>query len=53
MLAGKLLTCEETIIAHQDAVGRRVLSNIMAYSTGYFGCNCLEAWDFSESALQI
>jgi hypothetical protein len=51
MLAGKLPTREETNTAHQDAVGRRMLSNIMAYRTGYFGCNCLEAWDFFESAL--
>jgi hypothetical protein len=53
MLVGKLPTREETNTAHRDAVGRRVLSNIMAYRTGYFVCNCLEAWDFFKSPLQI
>ncbi len=53
MSAGQLPTREETNTAHRDAVGQCVLSNIMAYRTGYFRCNCLEAWDFFESAFQI
>jgi hypothetical protein len=35
------------------AIGKRVLSNIMAYRAGYFGCRCLEDFEFFKTATQV
>ncbi len=53
MLTGKLPTREETNLSNRDAVDRRVQSNIMSDCAGYFGCDCLEAWNFFGSAHQL
>jgi hypothetical protein len=53
LLAGLYLTRDAKPEVNRVAVGKRVLSNIMAYCASYFGCVCLEDFEFFETATQV
>jgi hypothetical protein len=53
VLAGLYPTREDTPEGNGITIGKRVLSNIMAYRAAYFGCECLEDFEFFETAEQL
>jgi hypothetical protein len=53
VLAGLYPTRDVTSEENRVTIGKRVLSNIMAYCTGYFGCVCLEDFEYCERATQV
>jgi hypothetical protein len=53
MLDGKLPTHQKMDTIDRETIGQHILSIMMAYHVGYFGCNCHETWDFFESAPQV
>ncbi len=53
VLAGLYPTREDTPEEDRITIGKMVLSNIMAYLAGYFGCECLEDFKFFETVEQL
>ncbi len=53
VLASLYWTIEATPEENRVVIGRKVLSNIMAYCAGNFGCTYLENFEFLNSAIQV